>query len=71
MEDYNPLQTKLNQVFGSSIMRLVHWGSFLCGFIADSNSVQMADSQIATITDSQLNSIHENRLELMLQQSTK
>jgi len=57
---------KLDQIFGSSIAKIIQWGSCLCGFIADPNSMEMGDSGIANLSDSQLNSIRENRVGLML-----
>jgi hypothetical protein len=57
---------RLDQIFGSSIAKIIQWGSSLCGFIADPNSIEMGDSGVAALTDSQLNSIRENRIGLML-----
>jgi hypothetical protein len=58
---------KLDQIFGSSIAKIIQWGSFLCGFIADPMPMEMGDSEIANLSEEQLSSIRENRIGLMLE----
>lgn len=58
---------KLDQIFGSSIAKIIQWGSYLCGFIGDPMPMEMGDSEIANLSDDQLNSIRENRIGLMLE----
>ena len=66
-EEQSEEEKRLDQIFGTSIAKLIQWGSCLCGFIADPMPMEMGDSQIANLSDDQLNSIRENRVGLMLE----